>query len=194
MAIEFNILDDLEDAEIFLDDFHKKKVKKALHQSLNKSVKVLRSEASKAVRKHYNLRKKDVDKTYFRIKVARSSDPIIKMFSELRVRAKPVSLFLFLSGASRKPSKRRWLNIQIEKGNKQKRRDLFVQRGRDNDSAGPFHVFRRRGSKRLPIVRQEAPSIHLLFEDNKFRAPINHKVGKHLQGEFVRRLGVLLKG
>ena len=174
-------------------DLNRKATPKAHRLALNKMIVSVRLESIRRTKIHFKLKTKPI-KDRMRITRARGGN-IKTLVATLSIQDRPLNLLLFKTG-NKEPKSQKGLRIknrprvkvQVRPGKKVLLKKAFVQTGRGNKN----FIFRRRSSKSRPIVKQTAPSLHILFSRPVFRAPIEEFAKRRYLIEFERAYKVAL--
>lgn len=169
--LKITVKNDIDKLAEFLDEFQQRALVKATRMAMNRSVMSLRTQANRMAREERKLKQGDINKDYFKITKA-SGNNLGTLHASLEISGKPMSLIRFVLGPAEKFSQagikiadRRKVKVEVKPGRKVELKGAFIGEGR----SGNFHVFRRRGPKRHPIVKQSAPSLAVVFERKLFR-------------------------
>jgi len=175
--------------------FGPKKVDKAQGRALNLAARKGRVEASRRIRKHWNIKAKDVNQ---RLKVVAKANPG-KLTAEIVARSRPFSLSYFgakyyrgttvqtkKSGRRLKRSSgRSGVYVQILRGGPQTHLPDSFMIGL---SSGHVGVFNRMGKARLPIREERAITLASMFQQAQVYDPAVKVIGKIWADEFTRQL------
>ena len=138
-----------------------KVIDKALVRTLNETVTTGKKEAVKAVRSVYNIKAADINS---KIRIKRATQEWKNNY--LYIKSQPIGLIHFGATASKafdRGSKRYFkTKAKVLKTDRKKLvKGAFIGRGK---TSGPWQVFRRTGSKRLPIRKLSVISPTSMFE------------------------------
>ena len=195
MTISMKIEDNLDELGVFLNKKTSNALLKSTKRSIRRSFTTLQKEANQAVRREVNLKASEIRREWFKEEKKLKGSNLAALSATLFVRNKPVSLIRLVAGSKLPRTqrgisilKRRKLRVSVKKGRRTTLGKAFIAKGRNAN----FQVFRRRTSKSTPLVKQSAPSPHLLFLKPAFRAPIEAAVGKRLVLEFLNNMKFFL--
>lgn len=138
------------------------KFPKAGSRSLNRLMRSVRTEASREIRKGYNLKKSDIDRT-FQLRPASEQ----KLFARILARVKRLGLVYFHPRQTRTG-----VAVTVKKGKRLKLRHAFVVQKLSGN------VFIRTSKKRLPIKRLTGPSVAELFNSQHMQTHLDAFVNR----------------
>ena len=197
MSIQIQIAENLSNANIWLNDANKKHLPKAMRRAMIRGGKKLQTEAMRAIRIRRALRARDIKKDYFKARKDIRGRDISKYSYSLLIRNKPIPMILLKAGSKNPASqkgiavnRRKPVRVKFAPGRSRKVKGAFVAKG---PKSSQYHVFRREGSGKGPIVKQSLPSPHNFFLDKKIRGEVEKIVGEALQKEFVNQFKNLLR-
>ena len=175
--------------------FGTKKIDKAQGRSLNLAVRRGRTEASRLIRRHWNIKARDVNQRLTAVAKARPG----RLKAEIVSRSRPFSLSYFgakyyrgttvqsrTSGRRlKRASGRSGVYVQIFRGGPQTHLPHAFMIG---ISSGHVGVFERKGKARLPIREERTITMASMFAQKEVYDPTIKLAGKVWQDEFGRQL------
>lgn len=187
-ALEMKISVDLNSVKVFLDDVKFKALTNATRKSMNRALSALQTQASRVAREERKLKLREIKTRYFRLTKAKGNR-LHEMKASLEISGKPLSLIHFVVGNKEPRSqagipvrKRKSIRVEVKPGRKVQLKSAFITRGR----GGNNQIFRRRGKRSYPIVKQSVPSLAAVFSRDKIRKPLESFAQAKLSSEFEK--------
>lgn len=186
--IHLEISHELEKLGHFFKSTQRQILIKSIKRALRRTANPLQRESVDRVRKFRALKAKLIKQRWFKLRKKLNGMDMQKIQLELEIMKKPLNLIDVVVGQKTPRSqagipvkRRRPLKVRIVPGKTEKVQGGFIARGK---KSGQFHVFRRKGPGKSTLVKQAAPSLHVLFEKEFFRKPIEREISKRLGKEF----------
>ncbi len=162
-------------------------VPKAIAAALNRVSEGMKTEASRAVRKRYNIRDKDV-KDRGNIKVTRANMSRLEVLLTSKGRNIPLMKF---SVSPTSPRRVKVVKAAVKRGGKKPIPGAFVASMR----SGHVGVFKRLGNKRTPIEEKYGPAVPIMLNEPGIAEHLNAeaalRMSKRIDHEMDRVLGRL---
>jgi len=188
MPIHIEIADELEKLGKHFKASQRTVLLKSVKRALRRSSNPLERLSVKRVQQFRSLNAKLIKQRWFRMKKRLNGMDLRKIEIELLILRKPLNLIDVIIG-SKTPRKqlgisvrqRRPLRMRITPGKTVRLNHAFIAKGK---KSSVYHVFKRKGPGKSPLVKQAAPSLNELFEKEFFRRPIERDIAKRLNKEF----------
>lgn len=184
--MKISLKSDLKQATISIKGVQKG-VPKAIAAALNRVSEGMKTEASRAVRKRYNIKDKDV-KERGNIKVTRANTSRLEVLLTSRGRNIPLMKF---SVTPTSPRRVKVVKAAVKRGGKKAIPGAFVA----SMKSGHVGVFKRLGSARTPIQEKFGPAVPVMLNDPGITEHLNREAAlrmeKRTEHEMNRVLGRL---
>lgn len=187
--IEFDILSNLDEVEIWMKDIGRNAVLQSTKSAMIRTQPTMKKESIIQVKKFKKAKSKAItDRFKFERKLQGKN--VNNYEVNMIIERKPIRLLEFIKGSKNVQKRkgipfpfkrRRKLKVEVQPGNVRKLPQAFIDRG----SGGTKMVLQRRTKDPRPIRRVAGVYIHHLFARKSFTKPIEDAMGSRVKKEFV---------
>ncbi len=199
MSLNLSLESNLKKITITLDKIRTKAMVTAARQGLNKTLSKMNTLSANAVKQRRNLKVGIIKRKFF-TQIKAKGSTLDRLEASLIVSAKPISAITYIVGKREPRSqkgitirKRKKVKVRIRPGKTTILPNAFLAKGK----SGNTQIFRRKkrgkGSTSLPIKKLSSPALSTLFDDKKFRTPLERASARIMVKEFNRAFTNQLK-
>lgn len=187
MAVEIDVLGNLDELDVWITELGTKSVLGATKTSMIRTRPTMKRESLQMVKRYRKAKSKAItDRFKFINKLGGSR--VDRLSVELDVKRKPIRALEFIKGKKErqkrqgvKNNRKRKLKIEVFPGRVRKLPKAFIDRGR----GGTLMVLERKGKERRPLRRRSGAYIHNLFAQERLVKPVEKPIGEMAAKQFV---------
>ena len=179
MTIQFNVLSNLDEVDVWLKELGTRGLSQATKSTMIRTKPTMKKESLKMVKLFRKTQSKKITDRFKFFSRFQGSD-FRKYEVEMRISRKPIRLLHFIKGKKEaqkqkgiSAKRRRKLKAEVVPGRVTKLRKAFIQKGK----GGSLLVFQRQGEKSLPLRVRTGAFIHHLFAKPELTKPIEKNTG-----------------
>lgn len=187
MSIEFNVMSNLDELNVWIAQLTNRGLSQATKRSMIRTKPTMKKESVLMVKKYRKAKSRAITDR-FKFKSKLNGNVLSNYEINMEIERKPIRILEFIKGkkeAQKKRGipvrKRRKLKVEVVPGRARRLPSAFIEKG----SGGRLMVLQRQGKRARPTRRLTGVYIHHLFAQRALTEPIQKNVGRRVQKEFV---------